>query len=81
MKIYQVVINCIGENISALVKTGKCVVLNTADATTDGYYVIKLYWEAYTLQEYTTCDFQICTAGKLVVKAQYLGCMQDNTKW
>ena len=27
------------------------------------------------------CDGQTCTAGELVVKAQYINFMQENTKW
>ena len=46
-----------------------------------GYYVVKLFSEAYTLQEDTTCGGQIITAGELVVKAQYMKFMQDNQKW
>ena len=36
---------------------------------------------AYTLQENTTIDGQIITAGELVVKAQYLCSMQVYTNW
>ena len=35
--------------------------------------------EAYTLQENTTIDGQIITAGELVVKSQYLCYMQEDT--
>ena len=37
--------------------------------------------EAYTLQYNTTIDGKIITAGELVVKAQYLYSMQDETNW
>ena len=37
--------------------------------------------EAYTLQENTTIDGQIITAGELVVKAQYLCSIQVDTNW
>ena len=37
--------------------------------------------EAYTLQENTTIDGQIITAGELVVKAQYLCSVQIETNW
>ena len=37
--------------------------------------------EAYTLQEYTAYDVQISTDGELVVKSQYINCMQDNMKY
>ena len=36
---------------------------------------------AYTLQENTTIDGQIITAGELFVKAQYLCSMQIDTNW
>ena len=36
---------------------------------------------AYKLQENTTIDGQIITAGELVVKAQYLCSMQVDTNW
>ena len=37
--------------------------------------------EEYTLQDNTTIDRQIITAGKLVVKSQYLCPMQVDTNW
>ena len=37
--------------------------------------------EAYTLQDNTTIDVQIITAGELVVKAQYPCSMQVYTNW
>ena len=37
--------------------------------------------EAFALQKDTTCDGKISKAGKLVVKAQYISCMQEKTKW
>ena len=40
-----------------------------------GYYVIKLLSGYYTLQEETTCDGKISTAGELFFKAQYMCCM------
>ena len=36
---------------------------------------------AYTLQENTTIDEQITTAGELVVKAKYLCSVQIDTSW
>ena len=46
-----------------------------------GYYVINFVSEAYKLQDEITCDGQIFPAGELLVKAQYLSCMQENTNW
>ena len=34
--------------------------------------------ESYALQEETTPDVKISTYGELVVKSQYIECMQDN---
>ena len=45
------------------------------------YYVIKFMPEPYPLQEETTCDGKIITACELVVKYQYMNCMQDNINW
>ena len=64
-----------------MAKTGKYGEINTTDTNTMGYCVIKLFSESYTLQEYTTCDGQIVTAGELVVKVQHMKCMKDNTEW
>ena len=37
--------------------------------------------EAYTLQDNTTIDGQVITAGELVFKAQYICYMQESTNW
>ena len=37
--------------------------------------------ETYNLQDDTTCDSQIVSAGELVVKSQYLIYMKENTNW
>ena len=80
-KIYQVVLDAISDNMAALVQTGQYGAINTIDTATMGYYVIGFMWEPYNLQEETTCDGQISTAGKIFSKAQYINCMKDNTKW
>ena len=67
--------------MAALVNTGHFGTINTTDTTIMGYYVIKLMLQYYTLQEDTTPDGKISTAGELVVKSQYMNCIQDNTKW
>ena len=41
-----------------------------------GYYKINFFLEAYALQEYTLCDGKIGKAGEIIVKAQYLSCIQ-----
>ena len=53
----------------SLVQYGNYSVINTSDATIDGYYVINLISKTYTLQNSTTIDGNIITAGELVVKA------------
>ena len=53
--------------------------INTYDTTPNGFYVIQLLSEAYTLQNITKIDGHIIYAGELVVKAQYLCSMQENT--
>ena len=40
--------------------------------TTNGFYVIQFISEAYMLQNNTTTDGKVISAGELVVKAQYL---------
>ena len=62
--------------MAILVQYIKYVVMNTKYTSTMGYYFIKFVSEAYTLQDYTTCDIQIISAGKIYVKAQYLICMK-----
>ena len=70
--IHQVVLDGISDNIASLVKYGKYVAINTADTSTNGYYFINLISEAYTLQNNTTIDGKIITAGGLVVKEKHL---------
>ena len=80
-EIHQVVLDGISDNMASLVESGKYGAINTTDTTTNGFYVIMFTSEAYTLQYNTTIDGQIITAGKLVVKAQYLCSMQVDTNW
>ena len=47
----------------------------------DGFYVIISTPEAYKLQDNTTIDGTDTSAGKLVVKLQYLCSMQVDTNW
>ena len=46
--------------------------INTSGNTSNGFYVIQLISEAYTLQNNTTIYGQGISAGELVFKAQYL---------
>ena len=62
----------ISDKMDSLGQSGKYGTINTTDTSTMGYYVIKFVSEAYTLQEDTTYNRQIFSAGQLLVKAQYL---------
>ena len=55
--------------MASLVQSGKYYSINTTNTSTMGYYVIKFVSDAYTLQENTTCDRKIISAGELFVKA------------
>ena len=46
--------------------------INTADNKSNEFYVIKFISESYTLQNNTTIDGQVISAGKLIVKGKYL---------
>ena len=67
--------------MASLVESGKYGAINTTDTSTNGFYVIMFTSGEYTLQENTTIDRQIITAGELVVKAKYLCYMQIDTNW
>ena len=69
-EIHKVVLDGISENMASLVQSFIYGVINTSDNTTNGFYVIQLVSESYTLQNNTTIDGQVISAGKLVVKAQ-----------
>ena len=58
--------------MASSVQSSKYGAINTTDTATNWVYVIMLKSEACTLQDKTTIDGQIITAGKSVVKAQYL---------
>ena len=55
--------------------------INTYYTITNGLYVIQLLSDAYTLQNNTTIYGQVISFWELVVKAQYLCSMQENTNW
>ena len=67
--------------MASLFESGKYGSINTTDTSTNGFYVIMFTSGAYTLQENTTIDGQIITAGELVVKAKYSCSMQVDTNW
>ena len=80
-EIHQVVLDSIIDNMESLAQSGKYGVINTADTTTNLFYVIQFISEAYTLQNNTKIYGQIISAGELVVKAQYIYSIQENTNW
>ena len=46
-----------------------------------GYYVIKYVSDTFTLQEYTTIDFQVNKYVELSVRAKHLSEIQYKTIW
>ena len=64
-----------------LVESGNNESLKTTDRASSVFYVIMLTLEAYKIQDNTTIDVQLITAGGLVVKSQYLWYIQVNTNW
>ena len=54
---------------------------NDAVLSTNAFYVIMFTSGVYKLQENTSIDRKIITAGELVVKAKYLCSMQIDTNW
>ena len=77
--IHKVVLELISENMASLVKPGMHGAINTYDTTTNGLYVIQFLSEAYTLQNSTTIDGKFISTDELVVKAQYICSIQENT--
>ena len=65
--------------MASFVESEKYGAINTTDTSTNGFHIVIFTPGAYTLQENTTIDGQIITAGELVVKAQYLYSMQVYT--
>ena len=57
------------------------VPLTKNNTTKNGFYVIQFLSEAYTLQNNTTIDGQVISAGQLVIRDQYLLSIQENTNW
>ena len=80
-EIHQVVLDRISENLASLFQLGMYGAINTYDTTTNEWYVIQFLSDAYTLQSNKKIGGQVIYAGELVVKAQYLCYMQENTNW
>ena len=64
--------------MASFVQSGKYGVINAADKTTNGFYVIQFISEAYTLQNNTKVDRKFISAGGLVFKVKYICSMQEN---
>ena len=79
--IHKFVHDWIIENTASFVQPGIYGAINTDYSTKHWFYVIQFISEAYTLQNYTTIDGQVISAGVLVVKAQYLCLMHENIYW
>ena len=62
-EIHQVVIDRISDTMASLVESGKRGDIITTNTYTNGFYVIIFTSGAYTLQENTTIDGKIITAG------------------
>ena len=80
-EIHQVFIDGISDNIALLVESGKYGYINTTATEKNGFYVIIFQSEVYKLQDNTTIDGKIITAGEFVVKACYLCSMKVDTYW
>ena len=63
----------------SLVQYGKYGAINTTYTSKMVYYVITFVSEAYILQDETTCNRKLISAGALVLKAQYIILMQEIT--
>ena len=74
--IHKVVLDGISENMASLVQPVIYDAMNTIETSTMGYYVIKFVSYTYTLQEDTSCEGQIISAGEICFKTKYLICMQ-----
>ena len=62
--------------MASLFESGKDGAINTTNKSTNGFYVIMFTSGSYTLQENTTIDGKIITAGELVVKEKYICYME-----
>ena len=62
-EIHQVVLDGISDNMASLFESGTYGFINTTDTLTNGFYVVIFKSGAYTMQESTTIDGQIITAG------------------
>ena len=73
---HKVVIDGISDSMSSLIQLGMYGTINAYDTAKNGFYVIQFLLKAYRLQNSTTIDGQVISAGELVVKSKYLCSMQ-----
>ena len=78
-EINKVFLDGISENMASLVQSGMYGAINTYGTTKNGLYVIQFILEAYMLKNNATIDGQVLSASELVVRAQYLCSIQENT--
>ena len=78
-EIHLVVLDRISDNMASLVQLGMYSAIKTDDTTTNLFYAIQFISNTYTIKSNITIDGQGIYAGELVVKAQYLCSMQENT--
>ena len=71
-EIRQVFLDRISYHMASLVQYGSYGDMNTTYTSTMLYHVIKFVSETYTLQEDTTCNRKIISAGEIFIKLQYL---------
>ena len=67
--------------MDSLVESGTYGAINKTGTSINGFYVIMFTSRAYILQENTTTDVKIRTAGELVVKAKYIYSMKVDNNW
>ena len=65
--------------MAPLFKSGIYGVIIINDTTKNGFYVIKLISEAYTIQKNTTIDGQVLSDDELFIKAKYHCSMQESS--
>ena len=67
--------------MTSFVESGKYESINRTVTTTNGLYDIIFTSESYTLQDNTTIDGKIITAGELDANAKYICSIQVDTNW
>ena len=63
------VLDGISENMASLVQSGMYGAINTYYTKTNIFFVIQFISDTYTLQYNKTIDWQVISAGELVIKA------------